>query len=216
MRVGQVVFVVVAHVFVVRSVWRVVLDERCDGFVAAVNDLEDIHKSSKANVGAYSYSFATLDMVTKQVREVFGAHDIAITQNVHGETLGQVTITCFAVHKSGGAVQSLPFTMAAKGGPQDVGSSITYGRRYCLAAFIGVGFDTDDDGAGAQKASTQQASEFAANVAEAKRVFALVKAATDDQKQSVKAHAADHDRKVSMAELQDAAWRAEILELVTG
>ena len=184
-------------------------------WVAALNDLEDIHRASTANVGTYSYKFATLDQITKQARHILGAHNCAVTQDITSDAAGSVSVITTVWHTSGESIVSQPFTMSAKGGPQDVGSAISYARRYHLLAFLGLATD-DDDGAGAQKASTQQASEFAANVAEAKRVFELVKMATDDQKQSVKAHAADHDRKVSMAELQDAGWRAEIEELVTG
>jgi hypothetical protein len=44
--------------------------------------------------------------------------------------------------------------MPSKGGPQDIGSAISYARRYALMAFLGLATD-DDDGAGAQKAAKE-------------------------------------------------------------
>lgn len=42
--------------------------------------------------------------------------------------------------------------------PQQLGSSITYGRRYCLTAVTGIAPDDDDDGAAASHASAQAPS----------------------------------------------------------
>jgi hypothetical protein len=39
---------------------------------------------------------------------------------------------------------------------QELGSAITYGRRYCLSSVIGIAPDDDDDGAAAQSAPPQR------------------------------------------------------------
>lgn len=45
------------------------------------------------------------------------------------------------------------------GTPQQLGSSITYGRRYCLTAVTGIAPDDDDDGAAASHAAARPAVE---------------------------------------------------------
>ena len=61
----------------------------------------------------------------------------------------QVTLTTRLAHKSGQWMESTVSSSAGRGqGPQAVGSTLTYLRRYSLAAMVGVVTD-DDDGEGA-------------------------------------------------------------------
>ena len=60
-----------------------------------------------------------------------------------GNTLIVETIL---IHESGQWVQSELCLPLAKADPQGVGSAMTYGRRYGLAAIVGIVADADDDG----------------------------------------------------------------------
>lgn len=55
------------------------------------------------------------------------------------------------MHNSGEWVETDPLTLKAdKATAQGAGSAITYGRRYALAAALGLASDEDDDGNGAE------------------------------------------------------------------
>lgn len=125
-------------------------------WVAALNELRDISRDHTANTGSYSYRYADLATAAQQAREVLVRHHLAVHQTAHGDQLGAVKVTTTVWHVSGQWIESEPLVMPAKGGPQDVGSAISYARRYALMAFLGLATD-DDDGAGAQKAAQEAA-----------------------------------------------------------
>lgn len=64
----------------------------------------------------------------------------------------RVTITTLFVHKSGEWIAEDLTLTAGANTPQAVGSALTYGRRYALAAMAGIAptDDTDDDGEAAE------------------------------------------------------------------
>lgn len=172
-------------------------------WVAALNELRDVTRDQTANVGTYSYRFATLDAVAKQAREVLGRHDLAVQQFAHGDQLGTVSITTTVWHKSGQTITSPPLVFPAKGGPQDVGSAISYARRYSLMAFLGLATD-DDDGAGAQ-AAAQKADEPHPLSERVTAVLADFKRLTDTDKDACKAWA-DGRSLAGSTLLSDETW----------
>jgi len=181
------------------------LDQLAPAWVKALNDLKDITRDQTANAGTYSYKFATLDAVSKQAREVLGPNGLAVQQFAHSDGLGSVCITTTVWHDSGQSISAPPLVFPAKGGPQDVGSSISYARRYALMAFLGLATD-DDDGAGAQQASVNADKPHPLS----ERVAAVqkeMKRLTDTGKQEIRAWA--DGRKLSATSmLSDEAWLA--------
>lgn len=176
-------------------------------WVAALNELTDMRRDQVANVGQYSYKFATLDAVCKQAREVLSKHDLAVQQFAHTEQAGSVSITTTVWHESGQSIAAPPFTMPAKGGPQDIGSAITYARRYSLMAFLGLATD-DDDGAGAQTAALKPdpVHPLSERVG---AVMADMKALTDTNKEAIKTWA--DGRKLSgSALLNSEQWLEQV------
>lgn len=119
--------------------------------------------------------YATLEAVLDAVREVFAAQGIAVTQGVSAAP-GVVTVTTQLSHTSGEWMRSsLTLPVPAGKGISEVqalGSTVTYGRRYGLAALCGIGAEErdDDDGevgrgakpAGAAPAQKRQAEAPAA------------------------------------------------------
>lgn len=132
------------------------LDEIAPMWVNALNEMRDVSRENVADTGSYKYRYSSLDQATKQAREVLTKHGLGVQQSAHGDQLGTVSITTRVWHTSGQWIEADPLTMPAKGGPQDVGSAISYGRRYALMAFLGLATD-DDDGAGAQRAAQEAA-----------------------------------------------------------
>ena len=176
-------------------------------WVKALNQLTDISRDHTADTGSYKYKYADLATAAQQAREVFAQHALGVSQEAHADNLGSVQITTTVTHESGQWFEALPLTMPAKGGPQDVGSAISYGRRYALMAFIGLATD-DDDGAGAQKAAVEAAKPHPLSDRVA-IVQADMKRLTDTQREAVKAWA--DGRKLSGAALlSDEQWLAHV------
>ena len=103
----------------------------------------------------YSYGYAGLDEVVETVLPVLGAHGLSVTsKTVIHETMGFV-LEVKLLHTSGEnevGVWLLPDPRRA--GPQDIGSAMTYGRRYLTLALTGTfPGGEDDDGAKAQASS---------------------------------------------------------------
>lgn len=93
--------------------------------------------------------YADLSDVLGAVRPVLAKHGIAVVQQCRwsGDQYELVTALLFGKDR----IEScLPFPVDAK--PQDMGSRLTYLRRYALAALVGVAAEDDDDGNAAQTA----------------------------------------------------------------
>jgi hypothetical protein len=78
---------------------------------------------------------------------VLARHDLAVSQ-VAAVTDGDVVVTTTIWHTSGQWLTAAPLRLAAGQTAQQIGSAITYARRYALMALLGVAAE-DDDGASA-------------------------------------------------------------------
>jgi hypothetical protein len=106
-----------------------------------------VGKDAKGNYGKY----ATLAAITDVITAPLAAHGLAVIQEAQLDETG-VTVETTLLHESGATMQFAPLTMPLTNRtPQAVGSCITYGRRYALAAICGLAPD-DDDGQAAQDA----------------------------------------------------------------
>jgi len=107
-----------------------------------------VGKDKKGNFGDY----ATLAAITEATSAPLANQGLAIIQEAELSADG-VTILTTLLHESGATMIFAPLTMPLTDRkPQAVGSAITYGRRYALAAVCGLAPD-DDDGEAAQAAT---------------------------------------------------------------
>lgn len=107
-----------------------------------------VGKDGKGNFGKY----ATLAAITEATSAALSKHGLAIIQEA-GMTEEGVTIYTTLLHESGATMEFVPLPLPLTDRkPQAVGSAITYGRRYALAAICGLAPD-DDDGQAAQDAT---------------------------------------------------------------
>jgi hypothetical protein len=92
--------------------------------------------------------YATLESFLEAVREPLAAQGVAITQGVSSDA-GRVTVTTQLSHSSGEWMRTsltLPIPdNKALTAVQAMGSTITYGRRYTLAAICGLGAEERDE-----------------------------------------------------------------------
>jgi hypothetical protein len=115
---------------------------------AASAELTNPTKDAKADTGSYGYTYATLAAILDHVRPVLARHGLAVFQNVTtaGDLVGVETII---THKDGAWISFGPLSGPKAGSWQNVGSAITYARRYALTAALNIAADEDDDASSA-------------------------------------------------------------------
>lgn len=108
-----------------------------------------VPKSSRANAGTYSYTYAGLADILDLAIPILSKHGLAFTALPAATDRGFV-LTGVLLHESG---ERLEGTLPISGNrPQEIGSSLTYARRYLFTCMTGLVTDDDDDGVLAQKA----------------------------------------------------------------
>ena len=114
-----------------------------------------VHKGNRATVptksgGSYSYTYADLSDVTAAALPLLSQHGLAFTCSPRSGERGW-ELSGMLSHSSGEWIAgALPLNGST---PQELGSSITYMRRYLLGALTGLVTDDDDDGNTAQRAA---------------------------------------------------------------
>lgn len=94
----------------------------------------------------FKSKYAGLNSVWDACREPLKVNGLSVIQGNSVGLDGTVIVETILAHDSGEWIQSELCLPLAKRDPQGVGSAITYGRRYGLAAIIGIVADEDDDG----------------------------------------------------------------------
>ncbi len=115
--------------------------------------LPSVAKGETAHAGTYTYSYAGLDDVSAAIEPALGKVGLAFTAFPHLLD-GQFVLVYSLLHESG--EERIGVWPLGTGTPQQRGSAITYGRRYCLLAVTGVfPGGEDDDGEAAGQAMQQ-------------------------------------------------------------
>ena len=104
--------------------------------------------------GRYTYTYASLADVMTVAGPLLGKHGLAFTAIPDRLDDGGLVLVGRIMHTSGETIEgSLPL----RGGtPQELGSSLTYMRRYLLGCLTGVVTDDDLDGALAERVNQVQ------------------------------------------------------------
>jgi hypothetical protein len=106
----------------------------------------------------FKNKYADLASVWDACRAALSKNGIAVTQVTGGEP-PQVKVTTVLMHSSGEWIAG-DLTMAAQQNtPQAIGSTITYARRYALAAAVGVAPDDDDGNAASGRPAPERAEQ---------------------------------------------------------
>lgn len=124
-------------------------------FTKVLNEVPNFVTDETAQAGKKTYKYLNLATILKTIKPVFEKHGLAFTQRVtfdNTEETRQVIGTVETIifdDKEQMMASSYPFFVT--GDPQQVGSAITYARRYSLYAVLGIFPDKDDDGAYAKQ-----------------------------------------------------------------
>ena len=144
-------------------------------FMKVLNEVPNFVTDETAQAGNRTYKYLNLATILKTIKPVFEKHGLAFSQRVTFDNAGEARQVIGTVEtiifddKDLMVACSYPFFVT--GDPQQVGSAITYARRYSLYAVLGIFPDKDDDGAYAK-----QRYETADRAISAEQYAELVKA----------------------------------------
>jgi hypothetical protein len=126
--------------------------------VAFQGEVPVIPKNRTAKMGSYSYKYADLSDIWDAVRAPLSKNGLAVTQQLCGpHGTPDIGITTTIWHESGQRDASTIYLSTAGKNPQEVGSLLTYFKRYALAAALGISTDDDDDGSAATHSASRTA-----------------------------------------------------------
>ena len=139
-----------------RALERPALDQLATALAAFQAEMPTVAKAHTAQVrsekGSYSYTYAGLADVSEAAMPLLARHGLSFSC-----LPGNGVLTGILLHSSG---QSLTASLPINGStPQQVGSSLTYMRRYLLGCMTGVVTDDDDDGQQAQQATKRKPAQ---------------------------------------------------------
>lgn len=126
-----------------------------DKFMRVLNEVPNFVTDETAQAGNRTYKYLNLATILKTIKPVFEKHGLAFSQRVTFDNAGEArqvigTVETIIFDDEEQMVAcSYPFFVT--GDPQQVGSAITYARRYSLYAVLGIFPDKDDDGAYAKQ-----------------------------------------------------------------
>lgn len=101
----------------------------------------------------FKNKYADLSSVRDAIQGPLAKNGLAYTQVIEIRESGMVLVTALW-HTSGQWISS-EYLLPETARPQEMGSALTYARRYSLSAMVGIATDEDDDAEGAEAAKQQ-------------------------------------------------------------
>lgn len=143
-------------------------------YMHVLSEMPNFAADETGQTGNRTYRYLNLATLLKNIKPIFAKNELSFTQKVTfdntgdgRQTLGTVETIIFD-DADQMTVCEYPFYVT--GDPRQVGSAITYARRYSLITILGIFPDKDDDGAYAR-----QQYETADKPIEANQYATLVK-----------------------------------------
>lgn len=166
---------------------------------AAAKDGKNPHFKSK---------YATLQSIWDAAREVLAPNGLSVAQTFRETDGARMDITTTLLHSSGQWIAGTLSMIPQQSTPQGIGSAITYGRRYALAAILGIVADEDDDGNAASTPPSKKLEAKAAYVPTGPmcsgETKARLNALCDDAKMATKlTHALETKGLISFSDLSE-------------
>lgn len=124
-------------------------------FMKVLNEVPNFVTDETAQAGNRTYKYLNLATILKTIKPVFEKHGLAFSQRVTFDNTGEArqfigTVETI-IFDDEEQIVACYYPFFVTGDPQQVGSAITYARRYSLYAVLGIFPDKDDDGAYAKQ-----------------------------------------------------------------
>ena len=181
----------------------------------------------RSDKGSYTFDYATLDNIIDTCRKALSDNGLALSQALERDDHGVNVLVTRVMHSAGGVlVNYMPVNLPQpdeRGRPpriQEIGSVITYARRYALCAMLNVAAEEDDDGAAGEQRDTKArapAPKAADGKDDARSAFKRVRAAITectDAMSLAKILLTEKDALMEIKRTSEAAY-SEIMKLKT-
>jgi hypothetical protein len=103
----------------------------------------------------FNSKYASLAAVRDAVIPELAKQEVAVVQYT-GVAGGWIVLHTALLHSSGEFLEGVYPVASALAKPQEIGSALTYARRYTLSAIGGIAAEEDDDGNSAQEAANKR------------------------------------------------------------
>lgn len=124
-------------------------------FMQVLNEVPNFNTDETAQAGNRTYKYLNLATLLKNIKPIFEKNGLAFTQKVtfNGTGDGRQTIGTIEtiIFDDADQMTICEYPFFVTGDPQQVGSAITYARRYSLTTVLGIFPDKDDDGSYARQ-----------------------------------------------------------------
>ncbi len=92
--------------------------------------------------GSYSFQYASMGAIKETCKPILAKHGLAVIQ-----LIGEKHLTTMLLHESGEYIsEAMELRMRENMSPQEIGSLVTYMKRYSYSAALGLVTDEDEDG----------------------------------------------------------------------
>lgn len=109
----------------------------------------EVTVTPRSGGSSYKFSYTTLDALIEHVRAPLTENGLWFVQTTDAkDTAGNFVLRTVLLHESGEWISG-EIPMLDPGNNQQLGSALTYQRRYALAGILGIASDSDDDANGA-------------------------------------------------------------------
>lgn len=115
--------------------------------------LESPKNSKDVKYGNTTFSYVELPVLVNSLRKTLSDHGVVLLQAPFNND-GNIGIETMLIHESGEFIKSTLFSKASTSKPHDIGSLITYYRRYAILSMLSLGQE-DDDGQIANEAAKE-------------------------------------------------------------
>lgn len=137
------------------------MSKEAEAFADWVSALNEVKNASLNSENPYFKSkYADFTAVREATLPSLKKHNLGISQPT-AIIDGEFCLVSKVVHKSGVIVETSTYPLPKNSKPQEIGSAITYARRYSWGALCGISTDQDDDGNGAQETAEKEAQAAA-------------------------------------------------------
>jgi ERF superfamily len=114
--------------------------------IAAQGELTNPKAETTGQVAQRKYKYADLASVMDHVRPILASHGLCIVQRpIISDDRMAILLETNLCHTSGAMIDSIMPVCGIATAPQQVGSALTYARRYAIMAMLGIAAEQEDD-----------------------------------------------------------------------